>query len=51
MNAMDAAFQPLPVPDTGHVQTDLAQLLTAFVATAPGPVTSDTLLPTEHGAG
>jgi AcrR family transcriptional regulator len=31
IDAMDATFQPLPVPDTGHVQTDLAHLLTAFV--------------------
>jgi AcrR family transcriptional regulator len=31
VDAMDATFQPLPVPDTGRVDTDLAQLLTAFV--------------------
>jgi AcrR family transcriptional regulator len=31
IDAMDATFQPLPVPDTGDVETDLAQLLTAFV--------------------
>src|SRR3954467_1478600 len=30
-DAMDATFQPLPVPDTGRVDSDLAQLLTAFV--------------------
>jgi AcrR family transcriptional regulator len=33
IDAMDATFQPLPVPDTGHVRTDVAHLLTAFVAT------------------
>ncbi|GAA5013945.1 TetR/AcrR family transcriptional regulator [Actinopolymorpha pittospori] len=32
VDAMDATFEPFPVPDTGHVQTDVAQLLTAFVA-------------------
>jgi AcrR family transcriptional regulator len=32
IDAMDATFQPFPVPDTGRVDTDLAQLLTAFVA-------------------
>ncbi|GAB3328358.1 TetR/AcrR family transcriptional regulator [Micromonospora halotolerans] len=32
VDAMDATFQPLPVPDTGRVETDVAQLLTAFVA-------------------
>lgn len=31
IDAMDATFQPFPVPDTGSVQTDVAQLLTAFV--------------------
>lgn len=31
VDAMDAAFQPLPVPDTGRVDTDVAELLTAFV--------------------
>jgi AcrR family transcriptional regulator len=31
IDAMDATFQPFPVPDTGRVDTDLAQLLTAFV--------------------
>ncbi len=31
IDAMDATFQPLPVPDTGHLQTDLAHLLSAFV--------------------
>jgi AcrR family transcriptional regulator len=31
VDAMDATFQPLPVPDTGRVETDVAQLLTAFV--------------------
>lgn len=31
VDAMDATFQPFPVPDTGRVETDLAQLLTAFV--------------------
>jgi AcrR family transcriptional regulator len=29
--AMDATFQPFPVPDTGRVETDVAQLLNAFV--------------------
>jgi AcrR family transcriptional regulator len=32
IDAMDATFQPLPTPDTGRVDTDVAQLLTAFVA-------------------
>jgi AcrR family transcriptional regulator len=31
IDAMDATFHPFPVPDTGRVHTDLAQLLTAFV--------------------
>lgn len=29
---LDAAFQPFPSPDTGRVETDVAELLTAFVA-------------------
>jgi AcrR family transcriptional regulator len=32
VDAMDATFHPLPVPDTGHVVTDVRQLITAFVA-------------------
>jgi AcrR family transcriptional regulator len=32
IDAMDATFRPLPVPDTGHVDSDIARLLTAFVA-------------------
>lgn len=32
VDAMDATFQPFAVPDTGRVETDVAQLLTAFVA-------------------
>jgi AcrR family transcriptional regulator len=32
VDAMDATFQPFPAPDTGHVETDVAQLLGAFVA-------------------
>ncbi|BCJ47963.1 TetR family transcriptional regulator [Actinoplanes ianthinogenes] len=32
VDAMDAAFEPLPTPDTGRVETDVAELLTAFVA-------------------
>lgn len=32
VDAMDATFEPFPVPDTGNVETDVAQLLTAFVA-------------------
>jgi AcrR family transcriptional regulator len=32
VDAMDATFQPLPVPDTGRVETDVAELLTAFVS-------------------
>jgi AcrR family transcriptional regulator len=32
IDAMDATFQPFPVPDTGRVDTDVAQLLTAFVS-------------------
>src|SRR6266511_2640302 len=31
IDAMDATFQPFPVPDSGRVETDLAQLLAAFV--------------------
>jgi AcrR family transcriptional regulator len=31
IDAMDATFRPFPVPDTGRVQTDLAQLLSAVV--------------------
>jgi AcrR family transcriptional regulator len=31
VDAMDATFQPFPVPDTGRVDSDVAQLLTAFV--------------------
>jgi AcrR family transcriptional regulator len=31
IDAMDATFQALPVPDTGSVQSDVAQVLTAFV--------------------
>jgi AcrR family transcriptional regulator len=31
VDAMDATFQPFPVPDTGRVDNDVAQLLTAFV--------------------
>jgi AcrR family transcriptional regulator len=32
IDAMDATFRPFPTPDTGRVETDVAQLLTAFVA-------------------
>lgn len=32
VDAMDATFHPLPVPDTGRVDTDLAHILTGFVA-------------------
>ncbi|WIN00643.1 TetR/AcrR family transcriptional regulator [Actinoplanes oblitus] len=32
VDAMDATFQPLPIPDTGRVEADVAQVLTAFVA-------------------
>ena len=32
VDAMDATFRPFPVPDTGRVETDVAQLLNAFVA-------------------
>ncbi|GAA2755498.1 TetR/AcrR family transcriptional regulator [Actinopolymorpha rutila] len=31
IDAMDATFQPFPEPDTGRVETDVAELLTAFV--------------------
>lgn len=31
IDAMDATFQPFPTPDTGRLDTDVAQLLTAFV--------------------
>jgi AcrR family transcriptional regulator len=33
VDAMDATFRPIPVPDTGDVRTDVAEILTAFVAT------------------
>ena len=29
VDAMDTTFQPMPTPDTGHVTTDVAQLLRA----------------------
>jgi AcrR family transcriptional regulator len=32
IDAMDATFRPFPVPDTGRVETDVAAILTAFVA-------------------
>ena len=32
VDAMDATFLPFPIPDTGLVETDIAELLTAFVA-------------------
>jgi AcrR family transcriptional regulator len=32
IDAMDATFRPFPTPDTGRVDTDVAQLLNAFVA-------------------
>jgi AcrR family transcriptional regulator len=32
VDAMDATFQPLPVPDTGRVETDVAAIATGFVA-------------------
>lgn len=31
IDAMDATFRPIPVPDTGDLATDLADVLTAFV--------------------
>jgi AcrR family transcriptional regulator len=31
VDAMDATFQPFPVPDTGRVESDVAELLNAFV--------------------
>jgi len=31
VDAMDATFQAFPVPDTGRVDTDVAELLTAFL--------------------
>lgn len=31
IDAMDVTFQPFPTPDTGQVDTDVAQILTAFV--------------------
>jgi AcrR family transcriptional regulator len=31
IDAMDATFRPFPVPDTGHVSTDVAEVLTAFL--------------------
>ncbi|GAA4607560.1 AcrR family transcriptional regulator [Actinoplanes octamycinicus] len=40
VDAMDTTFVPLPVPDTGRVETDVAELLTGFVtllATTPFP--------------
>jgi AcrR family transcriptional regulator len=32
VDAMDVTFQPLPIPDTGRVETDVAALFTGFVA-------------------
>lgn len=32
VDAMDATFQPFPTPDTGRVESDVAEILTAFVA-------------------
>jgi AcrR family transcriptional regulator len=32
IDAMDATFRPFPAPDTGRVETDVAELLAAFVA-------------------
>jgi AcrR family transcriptional regulator len=32
IDAMDATFRPFPTPDTGRVDTDVAELLRAFVA-------------------
>jgi AcrR family transcriptional regulator len=32
VDAMDATFLPFPIPDTGLVETDIAELLTNFVA-------------------
>jgi AcrR family transcriptional regulator len=32
IDAMDATFRPFPVPDTGRLETDVAELLAAFVA-------------------
>ena len=32
LDAMDTTFQPFPIPDTGRVETDVAELLTAFVS-------------------
>jgi AcrR family transcriptional regulator len=31
VDAMDATFRPFPMPDTGRVDTDVAEILTAFV--------------------
>jgi len=31
VDAMDATFRPFPVPETGRVETDVAELLTALV--------------------
>jgi AcrR family transcriptional regulator len=31
VDAMDATFRPLPVPDTGSLESDVAELLGAFV--------------------
>jgi AcrR family transcriptional regulator len=31
IDAMDATYEPFPTPDTGRLDTDVAQLLTAFV--------------------
>jgi AcrR family transcriptional regulator len=36
VDAMDATFQPFPVPDTGRLRSDLAQLLNAFVTMLEG---------------
>jgi AcrR family transcriptional regulator len=37
IDAMDATFRPFPVPDTGHVAGDVAELLSAFVTMLEHP--------------
>jgi AcrR family transcriptional regulator len=32
VDAMDATFRPLPIPDTGSVEADVSELLTAYAA-------------------
>lgn len=37
VDAMDATYRPLPVPDTGDVRADVVELLTAYVGLLESP--------------